>query len=381
MPDAREGRWTIAIAKADIRGAALAALPVADLPDGAVEVAVDRFALTANNITYALFGKPSGLFGDNQGYWDFFSPDASAPGALPVWGFGSVIASRCPGVMVGETIYGYLPMASHAVLVPSRVGRGGFADLAGQRATLPIIYNQYQRLAALADYRAADHDYWPIFRPLFLTGWLIADQLAEYDDYGADQILVASASSKTAIGLAFAHRQRGEARPRCIGLTSAANAPALSARGIYDAVVTYDDIAGLDAAAPSLLVDMAGNAAVYGAVHRHFGAALRRSIVVGKSHWDADGGGGERLPGPPREGFFAPARSEKRIADWGGAGFQARVADAWAGFMALAPTLARVDVRAGGAGALAAYMALLDGRADPAAGIIIAAQAAGEGAN
>ena len=30
------------------------------------------------------------------------------------------------------------------------------------------------RIEALPDYRAADHEYWPVFRPLFLTGWLIA---------------------------------------------------------------------------------------------------------------------------------------------------------------------------------------------------------------
>jgi hypothetical protein len=274
---------------------------------------------------------------------------------------------------VGERLYGYYPMASHAVLTPGKIGPSGFADMTPRRTTLPPIYNQYQRVDALPDYRAEHHDLWPIFRPLFLTGWLIADQLEDEGDYGAAQVLIASASSKTAIGLGFSMTQRAGARPQTVGLTSAANVDALAAQGIYDRVIAYDAIESLDPAVQSALVDMAGNAAVYGAVHRHFGDNLRRSIVVGKSHWDADGsfGGGARLPGPPREGFFAPGRGQKRVADWGAAGFGQRLATAWLAFMAVVPRLARVDARTGAKAAEAAYHELLAGTADPQAGIII----------
>src|SRR3546814_1341431 len=78
--------------------------------------------MTANNITYAVFGKPSGLFGNDQGYWDFFAP-RGAPGRLPVWGFATVTESAADGVAVGENFYGYYPMASHAVLTPGAGGR------------------------------------------------------------------------------------------------------------------------------------------------------------------------------------------------------------------------------------------------------------------
>src|SRR3546814_2579811 len=104
-----------------------------------------------------------------------------------------------------------------------------------QTCALPIsIYNHYQRIEALEGYRAADHDVWPVFRPLFLTGWLIADQFGDEGDYGAAQILIASASSKTAIGLGFTLKQRPEPRPETVGLTSTAHVDALAAQGIYD---------------------------------------------------------------------------------------------------------------------------------------------------
>ncbi len=361
--------WAIDIDRDDIAKAKLVADPAAPLAPGQIRVRLDSYAMTANNITYALFGKPSGLFGNHQGYWDFFA-EPDAPGRLPVWGFATVTESAAEGIAIGDRFYGYYPMAREAVLTAGKAGAGGFPDVTPRRTTLPPIYNQYQRIEALEGYRAADHDYWPVFRPLFLTGWLIADQFEDESDYGAGQILIASASSKTAIGLGFSLAQRQGRRPRTIGLTSQPNVANLDAQRIYDRVIAYDDIAALDAEVPSALVDMAGNGAVTQAVHSHFGDNLKASIIVGKSHWDADAGNAA-LPGPERQGFFAPGRSQKRIADWGGAAFGQKIAAAWLAFMDVAPRLTRIDRRHGGNAALAAYQDMLSGRADPKAGIIV----------
>ena len=73
----------------------------APLADGQVRVRVDRFALTANNITYAAFGEA-------MNYWGFY-PAEGGWGRIPVWGFGSVAQSSHPGVAVGERLYGYWP--------------------------------------------------------------------------------------------------------------------------------------------------------------------------------------------------------------------------------------------------------------------------------
>jgi hypothetical protein len=335
---------------------------------GEILVQIDSYAMTANNVTYAVFGKPGGFLGNDQGYWDFFAA-RHEPGRLPVWGFATVLVSDVEGVAPGDRFYGYYPMASHAVLVPGNITPSGFSDVTPRRTTLPPIYNRYSRMLALGDYRSEHHDYWPVFRPLFLTGWLIADQFEEEGDYGAEQVLVASASSKTAIVFAHVMKQRA-GNPQMIGLTSKANAAALAATGIYDSVIPYDDITLLDPETPSALVDMAGNGAVTQAVHGHFMDALSKSIIVGKSHWDTEAVVGN-LSGPRREGFFAPARSEKRIADWGGRGFAERMAAAWLEFMERAPDIATIDKRCGVDAALDAYHEVLDGRADPKVGIVV----------
>ena len=68
---------------------------------GRVGVAIARFALMSNNITYAAFG-------DAMNYWRFFPvlqadgiPDL-ARGCIPVWGFGMVVESRGPEVAADE---------------------------------------------------------------------------------------------------------------------------------------------------------------------------------------------------------------------------------------------------------------------------------------
>ena len=65
---------------------------------------VDRFAFTANNITYAMLG-------DQLKYWQLF-PAPEGFGNIPVWGFGRVIASKHPQVAEGELLFGYFPMAT-----------------------------------------------------------------------------------------------------------------------------------------------------------------------------------------------------------------------------------------------------------------------------
>ena len=120
-----------------------------------------------------------------------------------------------------------------------------------------------------------------VLRPLFMLCFLLADQLEAEGRHGADQVLLTSASSKTALGLAY---ELGRAGARVAGLTSARNAGFVRSTGIYDAVATYDELETLDAGVPTVAIDMAGDGALRRRVHEHFGPALRSSILVGATH-------------------------------------------------------------------------------------------------
>ncbi len=358
-------RWTLEIDRADIRRAWLTVEPVPELGEGEIEFGLDLVALTANNVTYAALGQPTGFLGPDAGYWDFFA-ERDAAGRLPVWGFATVARSRVAGIQKGEQFYGYWPLASHAVLTSEKTTAAGFVETSARRAKLPPLYNGYQRIAALPEHRVADHEQWPVWRPLYLTGWLVADQLADEADHGAEQVLVTAASSKTALSFAHAMRERTE-RPRLVALTSERSAGFVRGSGLYDEVMTYDALAEVRRT-PTALVDFANAAAVVAGVREALGALLHFDLVVGATHWDATQG--PKVAGVPRSAFFAPSRLTKRGQEWGDA-LRDKLAEAWTGFMAVAPTLTRLDERSGAQAALAAWDEAVSGRADPALGVLI----------
>ena len=111
------------------------------LEEGEVRLAIDFFAFTANNLTYAVAG-------DMLGYWNFFPvvPD-DGYGVIPVWGFADVTESRCDEVLVGERLYGYFQPSGELVIAPINVSTGLLIDGTTHRQSLPPLYNQYQRIA------------------------------------------------------------------------------------------------------------------------------------------------------------------------------------------------------------------------------------------
>jgi Protein of unknown function (DUF2855) len=323
---------------------------------------VDHFAFTANNITYAVAG-------DLLDYWRFF-PAEEGWGRIPVWGFADVVASQCPGLDLGRRFYGYYPMSTHLLVEPVKVGATGFSDGSEHRRTMAAPYNSYRDTAADPAYRADGEPAQMVLQPLFTTAFLIDDFLAESDFFGAHTVVLSSASSKTAFGLAFQLARRGGVE--VVGLTSPGNLAFVESLGCYDRALPYDEVATLDASRPAVFVDMAGNGAVQSAVHHHFGSSLMHSATVGMTHWE-QGKRESDLPGVAPAFFFAPARVQKRVADWGAAGFQDRTAAAFASFRGSSDRALRV-VRGGRADVEQVYRDTLEGRAEPEVAQVLSLQ-------
>src|SRR5436190_5171907 len=222
----------------------------ADLPADALLVQVERFALTANNITYAMMG-------EELKYWQLF-PTPAGFGNVPVWGFGMVLASKHPQVAEGERLFGYFPMATHLVIEAADVSKRGLRDAAAHRQGVAAVYNAYARVSGDPAFEGRQGDYQALLRPLFMLSFLVDDHLAEMEFHGARGVILSSASSKTAFGLAhlISLRQGIDV----IGLTSAGNAEFVRSLGCYDTVVTYDELSMLPADRPVAYVDMAGSA-------------------------------------------------------------------------------------------------------------------------
>lgn len=290
---------------------------------GEVRLRIERVAITTNNITYAAYG-------DAMRYWDFFPTGDAQWGHIPVWGYGVVQASLAEGIAVGERFYGYFPIASHLTVQADRIKPQGFVDATAHRRELPPVYNQYLRCSHDPAHDDAWADALLVVRPLFGTSYLCADSLADNDCFGAQQVVVSSASSKTAYGTA--HCLRGMSPAKRVGLTGAANADFVRSTGCYDQVLTYDELAALPTDVPTLYLDFSGSKALRAQVRERVGLSLVHDCVVGSTQ-NSEADQASRWPDPKPSFFFAPKQVQKRVADWGNDGFSQRVADAQRQFL------------------------------------------------
>jgi hypothetical protein len=338
----------------DLRSTQIAAADAIAPQAGQALLRVEKFGLTANNITYAVFGEA-------MSYWNFF-PAEDGWGRVPMWGFAEVEQSEASGVEPGTRIYGYLPPSSQLLVAPTSISAGGFIDGAHHRAELPSAYHRYLATDADPFYRSDTEELQMLLRPLFFTSFLIDDQLADERLTESGPIVIASASSKTAIGAAFLLAQRDGVET--IGLTSARNADFVEGLGIYSDVLAYEHIEEL-VRAPATFVDMAGDKDVRLAVHSHLREQLAHSMAVGVTHWEEFGAGQAALPGPRPVFFFAPDRVTKRSAEWGPAALQDRVADAWHPFCEWAAGWLEVLEGNGFDELQSTYLEVLEGRVSP----------------
>lgn len=345
------------------------------IEDGQVRLGVDRFAITANNITYAVFG-------DMLGYWDFFPTDDAEWGRVPAMGWATVVESRCDDIAVGGRYYGWYPMASHAVFTPTAT-RDGFRDDGAHRAAHAPVYRSYVSTDADPMYPSEAEgvdgslddaeDRHVLLRGLALTGFLaeefFADGAGSGDPYfGTPRVVVLSASSKTALGFADRAARRGGIE--VVGVTSARNREMVQATGFYDVVVSYDEITSLDTDGGAVSIDMAGNPTALAAVHGHFGDGLAYSMTVGRSHHDAEAPSDVEMPGPAPQLFFAPTEVTRRTDQWGHEEYAQRCADAIAGFAAASHDWLNVEHRTGADAAQAGWRDVYDGAVAPSVGVV-----------
>ena len=311
-----------------------------------------RFALTANNVTYATLG-------DVLRYWRFFPAAEEGWGRVPVWGFADVVASRAEGLEAGERVYGYFPMATH---LRAHAGAARRRRLRQRRAAPRRAARLLQPLPAhgrRSRLRPAREAEQMLLRPLFATSFLIDDQLADEGYRGAARVVLSSASSKTAYGTAFLlaqrERRRGH-RPR------RRRATRTSSRGLGSttASLTYDEVGELRRRRQVAYVDMSGDGAVRAALHRALGDRLVLDLIVGATHREALGRRERPARARRRRSSSRPAAASSARRSGGRASCCARIGRG----VGRLPGVRRARRRAGGAAASRARTARDDGAGD-----------------
>lgn len=268
---------------------------------------IERFALTANNVTYAVNG-------DVLGYWKAFPTTTPGWGRVPAWGVARVVDGDPGLVRPGRLFAGYQPMATHVVVRAEALPDGTL------RATDPTRAEMYPLYRDLHPVDDAIGDAEIAVLPSVPTAAHLDDELRAQDPA---QVVFSSGSSRTAMTTALLLRRSGV---RVVGLTAPERVGAARRADVYDLVLPYDEITAVPASPGTAYVDVAGAPEITAAVHEHLGRALHRSVRVGGSHtrYPAGGAGSGTLPGPAVERFNVGQRrvevaeriGELRMSAW-----------------------------------------------------------------
>lgn len=293
------------------------------LRENEVVLQVEQVGFSANNISYALTGQ-------KMGYWGFFPADEQW-GIVPMWGFASVVASNCEQVHVGERFYGYYPMAGYLTAVVDKPNTFGFTDAHPQRQSNSPVYDQYLRCKTDPAHVDGMEAWLANYRPLFMTSFVLDDFVG--DEGRMSQVVLTSASSKTAYGCAYLLKQHQASRKsdyQVIGLTSQANKAFTESLGCYDKVVVYDELACLERTSTWIL-DFAGNKRLLLDLQHDLGDALQQTLFIGATDVKSQ----QNKPDGKLKGqlFFAPHQVKKRMEEWGREQFNLQYAQAWNSFI------------------------------------------------
>lgn len=289
-----------------------------DLLDGFVELQIQRFALTSNNITYAVMG-------DSFNYWDFFPAHKNKEsnqeplqyGVLPVWGVAVVINSKVKGITRGSRYFGFFPATTHILVKPNSLTQNSFVDSVDHRADLPLAYNQYTILAnndELTPEAIQSENERMLLYPLHITSFLLYEYFNDLAWLSSKQVLILCASSKTAIGLAYGIKDR-LIDLNLVGMTSSNKVKTLQELELYDEVIAYTNVNKINFTLPTVVIDMSGNVQLEVELKSMLGDNMIHYSKVGLTHNVST-----KLKRPKTkiadertEVFFAPTQIKKLI--------------------------------------------------------------------
>jgi hypothetical protein len=338
------------------------------LKEGEVLLKIDFFSFTTNNITYAMVG-------ERIGYWQFF-PTEEGFGIIPTWGFAEVVMSKSPQVAQGERFYGYYPFATHLKVSVGKPTQRGFIDVSSHRSQLPAVYNYYTNVKEDILYQSDEEEVMCVFRPLFLTSFLLDDFFEDNQFFDSEAIILIGASSKTGLALAYLLHQRKQNHhqsPKIIGLTSEKNMDFVKQLDLYDQVFLYDKINEIDLDKSYSLVDFSGNQLIQKSLQLYLGDSLKYNCSVGMTHWDKNYMPEHKAPNKPIL-FFAPTHAQKRTQEWGAETFQAKLSQAWKDFIKYVNGWLVIDYIKERQVIEKMYLEMLEGKIDPKSAYIVSLQ-------
>lgn len=195
---------------------------------------------------------------------------------IPAWSVCIAYRSNHPEIEEGCAFHGFFPLAPYSVRSVGTVDQKQGTALQKVPGFKGLL--EWQRLVRTDGHSAFVADFFEYFK----IGITFARALRDLDGYGAEQLVLSSASSTSAQIIAMAVK---EILPEMsiVGLTSPRNIERVKGLQYVDEVYPYDDLTSSTGTRPSLYLDALGSETVSIACLKHF--AIKR--------WWAYGQGGE----------------------------------------------------------------------------------------
>lgn len=279
-------RIMIATQRKDLKETVVLRDELAPLETDEIRMRVDKVGLSANNLFYAQMGEAPFL--------KFFAvyplgEEYSELANVPAWGVATIIESANPEFAVGEQFRGFLHM-TNVVQMKARRTPEGFQAFGGDRDKINQAYNGFLSVApeGTSPIRGDGEksDLAMTSAPGASSGFILYGLLKMHGFYGGNSIVLTSASSKLSLATALLLREerRSGALARVIGYTAGSNSDFVAATDLFDDVIGYDEHLPSDPGLRHVLVDVAGDAAIY----KRGKSQFVKAFAVGGTHGDAE---------------------------------------------------------------------------------------------
>lgn len=200
------------------------------------------------------------------------------------------------------------------------------------------------------------------------------DSLNETNYRGLKNILISSASSKTAFLVAYRTLLRREApgsnrKVKLVGLTSRSNLQFTRRLGLYDQVFAYDQVASISKVAKvdnCLYIDVSGNQSLNESIARN----ITPKVTIQLGMTSVEGGNVGSVSGAKGntdkwEFFFMPEWLAVRVKQVGPKSLKEMQKVAWDQLMEDGPSWVKIETYSGEREVLEAYLKTLKGGASP----------------
>ena len=342
----RKQYWTVEVNRSELSASRILTETGQQLAQGELLIDIDRLAISANNITYALLG-------DSFGYWNLF-PSTRPWGRIPAWGYGQVVETLNGDIPVGTRLYGLFPMASQ-VTIRAEASGSAIVDTSEHRSSIDPVYNRYVIDSTSSE---SQMNSYALLRPLIVMSFVLAEYLRGQCFFRASNIVVTSASSKTALGLGLLLGSE----VRTVGVTSPENLGFVAAAQCFAHTATYHDDLEDIMTGDCLILDFAGDDLL---IERLRGSArgVCKVLRTGQTHPRA--GGGAETSRQGSDTFFAPEHIKRLTRAWGHSLFDEKLRSAIAKFEGASRPWYREAKLTGPYALGEAVTSLVNGLADP----------------